>query len=150
MNNLPPELLERIVSDPLVRREVTARSHGYFMPVYFSEYLKHPSAKFHSEMLEITERTDLKLGVVVAFRGSAKSTIFSLSYPIWSILGVQQKKFVLLISRTQTQARQLLQNIKAELERNELLQQDLGPFEEPQDEWRASSIVLSKYDDRHS
>lgn len=148
MNNLPPELLERIVSDPLVRREVTARSHGYFMPVYFSEYLKHPSAKFHSEMLEITERTDLKLGVVVAFRGSAKSTIFSLSYPIWSILGVQQKKFVLLISRTQTQARQLLQNIKAELERNELLQQDLGPFEEPQDEWRASSIVLSKYDAR--
>ncbi|HMO77911.1 MAG TPA: hypothetical protein PKA42_00215 [Candidatus Paceibacterota bacterium] len=148
MNNLPPELLERIVSDPLVRREVTARSHGYFMPVYFSEYLKHPSAKFHSEMLEITERTDLKLGVIVAFRGSAKSTIFSLSYPIWSILGSQQKKFVLLISRTQTQARQLLQNIKAELERNELLQQDLGPFEEPQDEWRASSIVLSKYDAR--
>jgi predicted phage terminase large subunit-like protein len=148
MNNLPPELLERIVSDPLVRREVTARSHGYFMPVYFSEYLKHTSAKFHSEMLEITERTDLKLGVVVAFRGSAKSTIFSLSYPIWSILGSQQKKFVLLISRTQTQARQLLQNIKAELERNELLQQDLGPFEEPQDEWRASSIVLSKYDAR--
>lgn len=148
MTNLPPELLERIISDPLVRREVTARSHGYFMPVYFSDYLKHPSAKFHSEMLEITERTDLKLGVVVAFRGSAKSTIFSLSYPIWSILGVQQKKFVLLISRTQTQARQLLQNIKAELERNELLKQDLGPFEEPQDEWRASSIVLSKYDAR--
>lgn len=148
MTNLPPELLERIISDPLVRREVTARSHGYFMPVYFSDYLKHPSAKFHSEMLEITERTDLKLGVVVAFRGSAKSTIFSLSYPIWSILGIQKKKFVLLISRTQTQARQLLQNIKAELERNELLKQDLGPFEEPQDEWRASSIVLSKYDAR--
>lgn len=148
MNNMPLELLERVISDPLVRREITTRSHGYFLPVYFSEYLKYPSAKFHSEMIEITERTDLKLAVLVAFRGSAKSTIFSLSYPIWSILGVQQKKFVLLISRTQPQAKQLLQNIKAELERNELLRQDLGPFEEPQDEWRASSIVIPKYDAR--
>ena len=148
MNNLPVELLERIISDPQIRSEVTTKSHGYFLPVYFSDYLKHPSARFHSEMIELTERTDIKLSVLVAFRGSAKSTIFSLSYPIWSILGVQQKKFVLLISRTQTQARQLLQNIKSELERNELLKQDLGPFEEPEDEWRASSIVIPKFDAR--
>lgn len=147
-NNLPAELLERIISDPLVRREVTAKSHGYFMPVYFGDYLKYPSAKLHSEMIEITERTDLKLSVVVAFRGSAKSTIFSLSYPIWAILGVQQKKYVLIISRTQQQARQILQNIKEELERNELLKQDLGPFEEAQGEWRSSTIVITKYDAR--
>ncbi len=148
MNQLPLELLNRIITDPDIRREVTKRSHGYFMPVYFSEYLKFPSASFHSEMIELTERTDIKLVVLVAFRGSAKSTIFSLSYPIWAILGEQQKKFVLLISRTQPQAKQLLQNIKIELERNGLLLEDMGPFQEPQDEWRSSSIVIPQYDAR--
>lgn len=148
MINPPPELLERIISDGQVRREVTRQSHSYFIPVYFSDYLKYQSAKFHSEMIELTERTDLRLAVVVAFRGSAKSTIFSLSYPIWSILGVQQKKYVLIISRTQQQAKQILQNIKAELERNELLKQDLGPFEEAKGEWRSSTIVITKYDAR--
>jgi phage terminase large subunit-like protein len=148
MSNFTPELLERITSDRVVRREVTKESHQYFLPIYLNEYIKYPSASLHSEMIELTERTDEKLSIVVAFRGSAKSTIFSLSYPIWAILGKQEKKFVLLISRTQVQARQLLHNIKTELERNELLKQDLGPFEEPEDEWRASSIVIPKYDAR--
>lgn len=118
------------------------------MPVYLHDYVKHVSGSFHSEMFELTERTDLPLTVVVAFRGSAKSTIFSLSYPLWAILGVQKKKYVLIVSRTQQQAKQLLQHIKTELERNELLKQDLGPFEEPDDEWRMSSIVIPKYDAR--
>lgn len=148
MNNIPEHLITKITEDTAVRREVTKDSHRYFMAIYLHEYIKYPSASFHSEMIEFTERTDEKLFAVVAFRGSAKSTIFSLSYPIWAILGKQQKKFVLLISRTQVQARQLLHNIKVELERNELLKQDLGPFEEPQDEWRASSIVIPKYDAR--
>jgi len=148
MNNFSPELLERITNDRVVRREVTKESHQYFLPIYLHEYIKYPSASLHTEMIELTERTDEKLSIIVAFRGSAKSTIFSLSYPIWAILGKQEKKFVLLISRTQVQARQLLHNIKVELERNELLKQDLGPFEEPEDEWRASSIVIPKYDAR--
>ncbi|KXK00127.1 MAG: Terminase-like family protein [Parcubacteria bacterium OLB19] len=148
MNNFSPDLLERITNDSAVRREVTKESHKYFIPIYLHEYIKYPSASFHTEMIEFTERTDEKFFAIVSFRGSAKSTIFSLSYPIWAILGKQQKKFVLLISRTQVQAKQLLHNIKIELERNELLKQDLGPFEEPQDEWRASSIVIPKYDAR--
>jgi predicted phage terminase large subunit-like protein len=67
------------------------------------------------------------------------------SYSIWSILGVQQKKFVLIIAKTESQARQYLANIKMELESNILLKSDLGPFEEPNDEWRAVSIVIPKY-----
>ncbi len=67
------------------------------------------------------------------------------SYAIWSILGCQQKKFVLIIAKTESQARQYLANIKLELEANHLLRSDLGPFEEPNDEWRAVSIVIPKY-----
>ncbi len=111
MNNLSKDVIDRIVSDEVLRREITKESHGYFLPVYFRDYIKHPSAPFHHEMIEMTEDTETKLTVVTAFRGSAKSTIFALSYPIWAILGKQEKKFVLLISRTQTQAKQLLQNI---------------------------------------
>jgi predicted phage terminase large subunit-like protein len=67
------------------------------------------------------------------------------AYPIWAILGKQQKKFVLILSQTQVQARQILTNIKDELTNNSLLKSDLGPFEEPDDEWRSSSIVIPKY-----
>ncbi len=139
------ELIETIIKDREVRRALTKESHEYFFPVYFGEYIKYPSAPLHTEMIKITENTDEQLSVVVAFRGSAKSTIFSLSYPIWAILGKQQKKFVLIVSQTQVQARQLLTNIKEELTNNHLLKSDLGPFEEPDDEWRAASIVLPQY-----
>lgn len=148
MSNIEPKLLQRLLDDSQVRSEVTKSSHNYFFGVYLSEYIKYKSPSMHEEMMELTERTDNSLSIITAFRGSAKSTIFSLSYPIWAILGKQQKKFVLIISKTQAQAKQILQNIKVELERNELLRHDLGPFEEPDDEWRASSIVLSQYDAR--
>ena len=148
MINYSKDILERVINDRDVRREVTKESHSYFLPVYLSEYIKYESAPFHREMIDLTEQTDCKLTTVVAFRGSGKSTIFSLSYPIWAILGKQQKKFILIISQTQIKARQMLHNIKNELEKNDLLKSDLGPFEEPKDEWQSSSIVIPKYDAR--
>lgn len=147
MNNYSKDILERVVNDRDVRREVTKESHSFFLPIYLSDYIKYESAPFHREMIDLTEQTEHKLTAVVAFRGSGKSTIFSLSYPIWAILGKQKKKFILIISQTQTKSRQMLHNIKTELERNSLLKEDLGPFEEPE-EWRSSSIVVPKYDAR--
>lgn len=63
-------------------------------------------------------------------------------------MSVQKKKFVLILSQTQTQARLHLANIKRELETNELLKVDIGPFEEVSDEWGSSSIVLSNFGSR--
>ena len=77
-----------------------------------SHYIIYPFAQFHREMLSLTEEINLRLLVLIAFRGSGKSTLMSLSYPIWAILGVQQKKFVLIVSQTQSQARLHLANIK--------------------------------------
>jgi len=96
-------------------------------------------------MFSITEDEAIKLALIVAFRGSAKSTIMTLSYPIWAILGQQQKKFVVILSQTQRQARQHLINLKRELESNDLLQADLGPFEEQDDEWGSYSLVIPQY-----
>jgi len=79
-------------------------------------------------MFKITEDQTLKISAIMSFRGSGKSTVITLSYPIWAIVGVQQKKFVVIISRTEQLAKLHMSNLKRELESNELLRQDLGPF----------------------
>jgi len=96
-------------------------------------------------MFRITEDTTNKLTVLIAFRGSGKSTLITLSYVIWSIVGIQQKRFVLILCQTQTQAKLHMANIKRELETNDLLKADIGPFEEVSEEWGSSTIVLSNY-----
>lgn len=142
--DVSPESVEEIVRNRNVRRATTRACHHWFFHVYFSHYVKYKTAQFHKELFELTEGNQ-KTIVIEAFRGSGKTTIMDTSYAIWSILGVQEKKFVLIIAKTESQARQYLANIKMELESNRLLRLDLGPFEEPKDEWRAVSIVLPKY-----
>jgi phage terminase large subunit-like protein len=105
----------------------------------------YPFAPFHSEMFQITEDVDNKFVVLVAFRGSGKSTLITLSYVIWSIIGDQQKKFVLIVSQTQSQAKQLMTNIRLELEGNDLLKADIGPFQEIGDEKGLGTFELSNF-----
>jgi predicted phage terminase large subunit-like protein len=107
--------------------------------------MTYPFALFHHEMFRITEDSNMKLAVLIAFRGSGKSTLMTLSYVIWSVIGVQQKKFVLILCQTQAQAKLHMANIKRELETNELLKADIGPFEDVSDEWGSTTIVLSNY-----
>jgi len=99
-------------------------------------------------MFEITEDNSIRLAIITAFRGSGKSTIVTLSFPIWAILGKQKRKFVVILSQTQAQAKMHLQNLKSELEANELLRGDLGPFEERDEEWSSGSLVIPQYNAR--
>lgn len=140
--------INRIKTDKVVRKRIARQSHLLFFSIYLSHYITYPFALFHYEMFSVTENTDLKLAVFLAFRGSSKSTLMTLSYPIWAITGCQQKKFVLIVSQTQNQARLHLSNIRKELESNELLKKDIGPFQETNDEWGATSIVLSNFNAR--
>ncbi len=137
--------INKILNDDKLRRALTRRSHFWFFNLYFPEYVEFETANFQKEIFALTEDESIKLLVIMAFRNSAKSTIMTFSYPIWAILGKQQKKFVLIVCQTQSQARQHMYNLKVELERNKVLKKDLGPFEEPNDEWRAFSLVLPKY-----
>lgn len=145
---LTPVEINQIKKKRSVRRSLARSSHFWFFTIYFNHYVGFPFAPFHQEMFNITEDISLRLAVLVAFRGSGKSTIMSLSYPIWAITGCQQKKFILIVSQTQTQARLHLANIKRELETNELLKNDIGPFQEISDEWGSNTIVLSNFDAR--
>ncbi|MEK7591605.1 MAG: hypothetical protein AAB489_05380 [Patescibacteria group bacterium] len=141
-NQLPPDILRRILKDQPFRRGITRESHFYFFHVYFGHYVTCPTAPFQYEIFDSTEDAAQQLTAITAFRGSAKSTIVSLSFPLWAILGKLEVKFVLILGQTQAQARQHLKNLKDEIERNPLLRKDLGPFDEREDEWNSSSIVL--------
>lgn len=142
------DVIETILSDQKVRTVIAKESHYWFFHLYFSQYVKYKTAEFQKELFSITENEDLKLSVVVAFRGSGKSTIMTMSYPLWAVLGKQQKKCIVILSQTQQQARIHLANIKRELENNELLKSDLGPFQEEAEEWGSYSLVIPRFDSK--
>ncbi len=143
-NQNSDELFDAITKDPAVRRTVTRESHAMFFPIYLRHYIGYPMAEFQKDIIRTTEDRSNPLACIVAFRGSAKSTLVTLSYSIWAVLGVQAKKFVLIICQTQAQARQHMMNLRRELEQNALLKSDLGPFKEEfgSGEWAMSSLVF--------
>ncbi len=138
-------LLQRISTDTSIRKALVKESHEAFCSIYLSHHITHPYAFFHKEMFRATEKYDQKINVFMAFRGSGKSTILNLSNTIWSIIGKHQKKLVLIISKSRVQSQAHFENIKSELEENELLKQDLGPFKASGNEWGEYSIELPLY-----
>jgi predicted phage terminase large subunit-like protein len=140
---IPPHLIDAMIKDRQIRTSITRESHLYFFHLYFAHYVKYPTGDFHKEMFHLTESDTIKNIFIVAFRGSGKSTVMTTSYPIWAILGRQQKKFVLILCQTQAQAKQHMMNMRRELEGNILLKNDLGPFQEENNEWGSSSLVFS-------
>lgn len=139
---------EMIRNNRNIRRHMAEQSHYCFFHLYMSRYVQYPTAEFHKELYKLTEDDAIRHAVVVAFRGSGKSTIMTVSYPIWAVLGRLQKRFIVILSQTQSQARTHLVNIKREFESNELLRKDYGPLEEESDEWGTSALLLPKFNAR--
>jgi predicted phage terminase large subunit-like protein len=136
---------EELLHNDKLRKELAKKSHYWFFHIYFYRYVTYETADFHKELFAITENENLKNAVIVAFRGSAKSTIMTLSYPIWAILGEQKKKYIVLLAQTQQQARRIIENIKREFETNELLIKDFGPFIEQNYEWSLNSLSIPQF-----
>jgi predicted phage terminase large subunit-like protein len=140
--------LQTILHDRKVRKKLAIESHYWFFHIYLSHYVKYPTAPFHREIFRITEDNSILDTVIVSFRGSAKSTIMTLSYPLWAMVGRLQKKCIVVASLTQNQSKTLLYQMKQELETNELFIEDFGPFVDQNDGWRADSLVIGQYDTR--
>lgn len=137
------EIIYRMLDDKKIRVNITRESFWYFFHFYYAHYLKYATADFQKEIISLIESDSMEDLFIVAFRGSGKSTIVTTAYPIWSILGKQQKKFCTIFCQTKLQAKQHMANIKSELESNNLLKRDLGPFQEESDEWGAYSLVFN-------
>lgn len=144
-NKLDSESLTTLMRDRKTRIAIARQNHLIFFNLYFSRYVQYPTADFQRTFFQLTEDETVRHSVIVAFRGSAKSTIMTLSYPLWAILGTQQRKFVLLLSQTQSQAQQMLMNIKRVIENNDIFRNDFGGLEQQADEWGRESLVISKY-----
>ena len=140
---IPQELVDQMTKDKKVRVAITKESFSYFFHFYFAHYIKYATADFQKEIIHVLEKSDNEDLFVVAFRGSGKSTMVTTAYPIWAILGSQQKRFVTIFCQTQAQAKQHMMNLRRELEDNDLLKRDLGPFREDSDEWGSHSLVFS-------
>lgn len=136
---------EKIRSQRKVRLEITRPSMYWFFHVYFGHYIKHATAPFQKEMMELASDDSVDQLVIVAFRESGKSTIITTALPLWAVMGVQQKKYVVIVSQTQTQAQQHLANIARELEHNDLIRKDFMPYEREENELGVSAINLPKF-----
>ncbi len=139
------KIFEAMLKDKRVRRCIVKRSHKFFFYFYFPHYTEFEIAPFQEELFQITQDTALTTAVIVGFRECGKSAILSMSFPLWAILGEQKIKYILILSQTQQKAQMLLQQIKYELETNELLKRDLGPFKEEHNQWNIVSLYLSYY-----
>lgn len=145
------ELESKVMNDPKLRRAISRKNLYWFYRLYFPHYVTYKIADFQKEMIYLLQDEKIRQLVITAFRGSAKSTICSLIYPLWCVVGERQKKYVLLVCQTQQLASQMLANIKAEIDCPCLMTKDFDfGFEQIKSEWNADTIVLPGYDARIS
>lgn len=127
------------------RVKLSSKSFYWFFHLYFYHYITHKTADFQKEMMDKASDPAIEHLVIMAFRGSGKSSIVTTAFPIWAIVGELQKKYVVIVSQTQTQANQHLKNIAMELEGNKLMEKDLWPYTVEQNDTGASVINLPKF-----
>ncbi len=139
--------LTQILSDRNLRRELVRRSFLWFEMIYFSEYIKYPTADFQKEMMALCEDDQTPLVNIIAMRACGKTSIVGQAYPIWSIIS-ERKKFVVIFRKNIEMAKSHSDDLVREFEQNELLKNDLGPFrrEDQPGGWRTCSLYLPKYD----
>lgn len=140
------EIAEKIINDQQVRRALTQKSLPWFIRIFLNKYLEYEFAPFQEEMMSLAEDDTNRLLSVMAFRNSGKSTLLNLGLVLWSVLGVIQKKCVVIISKTQIQAKSHFSNIKVQLETNKLLVSDMGPFRSEENAWGMYSLELPQFD----
>ena len=144
-NNIQEEIIKRMVNDRKFRIGLSKKSFYWFCQYYFRGDLKIPTAEFHKEIIQFLQGKDKKLVVLAGFRGCGKSTLANRMYSIWAVLGVQEKRFVVISGQTQRQSEQYLLNIKEQFEKNPQLISDFSPFREDRDQWGRLGIVMSYY-----
>lgn len=140
-------LWEKINNNKEFRKEIASSSLIWFARIYFNKYLFYKTAQFQKEICKMIQN-DSAFNEIIAFRGSAKTTMSMLFLPMWAVV-TGNKHFVVLVADTFPQIKDHIANIKSELEDNERLIEDFGPFnistEGKKEEWQKTSMVISNY-----
>ena len=145
--------VEAFPIDPQLRTERLAKvvddrtGYRFFAETYFPHYLTSAPSMLHEHLYEdlpmmvITSEGQKRL--VIAPRGSAKSTHISLIFPLWCITrGL--KHYIVLIMDAFEQAAVMLEALKAELEVNPRLKYDFPDIFGQGRVWREGDIVTSQ------
>ena len=130
------ELREEILSRPLFtdnspkakaeRKKRCENNIEEFARTYFPEYVRKESAKFHREWEKIRRIEDEPI-LLQAFRGSGKSTFFTLLDPIHEI-AYGNRNFMIFSSYNEEKSGVFTGRILLELMFNQRLQNDFGTF----------------------
>ena len=112
------------------RKLLCSRNMEMFGYYYFPHILTKPNNKFHrwlyKKSFDILTKPEHKKGIKLAVaspRGYAKSSILSFILPLWCIC-FEKRKYIILISETQGQAEDFLDDIKSEIVGNQKLRED--------------------------
>ena len=125
------------VNDPM-------KGYRFFFETYFPHYMTKPPSRLHEHLFEnlpiLVSTPDGRRELVIAPRGSAKSTHVSLIFPLWCIIrGL--KHFIVLIMDAFEQAAVMLEALKAELEVNPRLRYDFPDTFGQGRQWREGDII---------
>lgn len=95
--------------------------------ILFPERFYRPFSTLHDKIFEILDNDDIQLALIIAPRGFGKTSSVNLAYPAKKIL-FQEKKFIVPISCTATQAVMQGENLKRELLSNRMISGLFGPM----------------------
>lgn len=125
------------VNDPVT-------GYRYFCETYFPHYFVKEPSKLHEDLFvclpDMVAKPDGQKELVIAPRGSAKSTHISQTFPLWCIV-TGQKHYICLIMDAFEQAAVMIEAIKAELEVNPRLAYDFPKAVGAGRTWREGVIV---------
>ncbi len=145
------------ISINTLRRELAAVDLEYFARAYLPHYFTRETPTFHKELdniwldnviknknvllenEEINKMQGCKVSIT-APRGHAKSTNFTFKDTLHACL-YKYKNYILILSDSSEQAEGFLDDIKTELEENELIKKDFGNMVGKV--WNSSVILLS-------
>jgi len=94
--------------------------------VIFPDRFYLPFSKLHDQIFDILDKGKSQKVLILAPRGFGKTSIMNLAYPAKNIL-FQDKKFIVPISATATQAEMQSENMKRELLTNSLITKMFQP-----------------------
>ncbi len=135
---------EAAKADRLERMRDPETGYRFFMETYMPHYLGKPPSLLHQELYRdlpaMVQEKDGQRRLVIAPRGSAKSTHISQGFPLWCIL-TEQKHYICLIMDAFEQAAVMIEAIKAELEINPRIAYDFPEVAGAGRTWREGVIV---------
>ncbi|MBU1101128.1 MAG: hypothetical protein KKA84_12065 [Bacteroidetes bacterium] len=109
----------------------------------FAQAVTKPSPAFHYELSDLILDTSIKFLNIIAPRGSAKTTLVAILNIIHHLMFGRDKKVIIIVSRTQGHAINILQTIKDILDYNQNFRQLFGYWGvQSAKKWTSTEIVL--------